>query len=168
MLAISNAHNVKHCVSARTQAARPQRSVRVGSAKGSNKGGSGIHDPIGWGQRGGAVKPHETGMEEAAHLEAAHLAAETKRTEKLQPGGAGVNRREAAQREILEVQREKGQAQAPAQEKVQAVEQATEQAQPREASQSDDEWEHMPAPKKWLMEAKALLYSWLRTGVEPL
>jgi hypothetical protein len=84
------------------------------------------------------------------------------------------------------------------------------QAQPREASQSDDEWEHMPAPKKWLMEAKAsarlegcwlphrdaavrvlrscpgwtcshtcpllahrwcvqaLLYSWLRTGVEPL
>ena len=27
---------------------------------------------------------------------------------------------------------------------------------------------HMSAPAKWFFELKAFLYSWLRTGVEPL
>jgi hypothetical protein len=37
-----------------------------------------------------------------------------------------------------------------------------------DATASDDEWAHMSRPQKWWMEARALLYSWLRTGVEPL
>lgn len=48
-----------------------------------------------------------------------------------------------------------------------AAAQAQQAAQPR-ALTSDDEWEAMPAPKKWYMELKAVLYSWLGTGVEPL
>lgn len=41
-------------------------------------------------------------------------------------------------------------------------------AEQQDMTASDDEWEHMSRPQKWWMEAKALLYSWLRTGVEPL
>ena len=39
---------------------------------------------------------------------------------------------------------------------------------PKDMTASDDEWEHMSRPQKWWMDAKALLYSWLKTGVEPL
>lgn len=95
------------------------------------------------------MKPTVAGMEAAAAQQAAHLAAQQERSEHgVHPGSAGVDKYEAVQREILEVEQEK--------------------AEMREGSVSDDEWAHMSTPKKWYMEAKALLYSWLGTGVEPL
>lgn len=130
----------------RTATARA-RVVVYSRKEGSNT--SGIHDPVGWGQRGGAVKPHEAGLEQQYQQQAAHLAAQQNRSDQVaHPGAAAVNRHEAAQREILAVEQEK--------------------AVMREESVSDDEWAHMSAPQKWWMEAKAVLYSWLKTGVEPL
>ncbi|KAI7837919.1 hypothetical protein COHA_008226 [Chlorella ohadii] len=63
-------------------------------------------------------------------------------------GGAGVDRLAAAQREIMEMKDEK--------------------AGQRDLTASDDEWQHMPVQKKWFLEFKNFLYSWLGTGVEPL
>lgn len=51
-------------------------------------------------------------------------------------GGAGVDRHEAAQREILQMQDEKAG-----------------QPQQRSVTASDDEWEHMPVQKKWCVES---------------
>ena len=57
---------------------RPNRVVVVAT---KNPGsGSGIHDPLGWGQRGGAVKPHEAGLEEQRHRQAAALASQQERS----------------------------------------------------------------------------------------
>jgi hypothetical protein len=64
----------------------------------------------------------------------------------VHPGSAGIDRHEAAQREILAVEQERAAA-------AREVEQEW-AAAPREVSPSDDEWEHMPKSKKWYMEAK--------------
>ncbi|PSC70467.1 hypothetical protein C2E20_6157 [Micractinium conductrix] len=114
-----------------------------------NNGRSGIHDPPGWGQRGNAPKSMEAGLEQQRQLQAQHLGSAQKRSSQAaHPGGVGIDRFGAANKEILEVEKEK--------------------AGMREESASDDEWAHMSKPLKWWMEAKAVLYSWLRTGVEPL
>ena len=55
------------------------------------------------------------------------------------PGGNGTSTDAAARREILEVEADK---------------------------KADDEYAHMNPVAKWVMEAKAALYSWLKTGVE--
>ncbi|GAB4817288.1 hypothetical protein N2152v2_004334 [Parachlorella kessleri] len=37
-----------------------------------------------------------------------------------------------------------------------------------QSMEADEEFKHMPQVQKWFLEAKAALYAWLGTGVEPL
>ncbi|KAL4438239.1 hypothetical protein ABPG77_010600 [Micractinium sp. CCAP 211/92] len=130
------------------RAARPTRSV-IFSALGKQGPGH-IHDPVGIGQQGGAVKPLQEAQEQQRHMQAAALEAEQQK-QAARPGSASLDRFEAANKEIQQVEQEK--------------------AGMREESQSDDEWAHMSRPKKWCVGQQgrgAALYSWLRTGVEPL
>lgn len=93
------------------------------------------------------MKPLQEAQEQQRHLQASALEAEQQK-QTARPGSASIDRFEAGDRELQQVEREK--------------------AGMREESQSDDEWAHMSQPKKWYMEVKAVLYSWLGTGVEPL
>lgn len=137
-------------------AVAPRRFVVAAASRqegSKNKGQSGIHDSLGWGQRGGAFKkfssrspkPHKAGQQRQMQAQAI---GDQERSDQ------NAHRLEAANKEIMDVEKEKVEKQKPATQE--------------DLSLSDDEWEHMSKPKKWWMEAKALLYSWLGTGVEPL
>lgn len=93
------------------------------------------------------MKPLQEAQEQQRHMQASALEAEQQK-QAARPGSASIDRFEAANKELQHVDREK--------------------AGMRDESQSDDEWAHMSQPKKWYMEVKAALYSWLGTGVEPL
>ena len=100
------------------------------------------------------AKPHQAGQEEAARLRAADLEAQSRRSEHAgghavsASGVAGAAREAAARTELSEV--------------------AGERAEAAAEAAADEEYSHMGRVQKWLMEAKAALYAWLKTGVEPL
>lgn len=129
-------------------APRPARRT-VSPVFASKKGGrGGIHDPAGPTGSVGAgeanARKEQLAQEESFRVAGQHLAAEDLRSSQRAgghaPGSAGVDRIAAASAELREIDEERAQ----------------------------EEWDHMGRVDKWFMEAKNLLYSWLKTGVEPL
>ena len=110
---------------------------------------SGIHDPSGpvgeWGSGNAKSKQQFQAQEEKFAREQQHMAAENIRAEQRlgghSPGHTTVNKIAAVDAEFQEVAKEKA---------------------------ADDEYAHMGRLEKLFMEAKGVLYSWLKTGVEPL
>ena len=111
-------------------------------------GRSGIHDPAGpagsWGAGESKARQERRAQEQSFQLDEQHLANTDNRSDQRAgnhlPGHAGVDRVAAVNAELAEMAEEK----------------------------ANEEYENMPKAQKWLMEAKNALYSWLKTGVEPL
>lgn len=128
---------------------RPQpKHVSVKPHSGKRDGQSGIHDPAGpqnsWGAGEARARQERLAQEEGFRLSEQNLSDEDARADQRVgnhgPGHVGVNRVAAVDSQLKEIAGER----------------------------SDDEWEHMPKTQKWFMELKNALYSWLKTGVEPL
>lgn len=125
---------------------KSRTSVHVSAFKKDGK--SGIHDPSGpAGSHGtGEMKARRERLaqEEGFQLNEQEIVKEDNRAEQRAgnhlPGHAGVNKVAAVNAELQEMAEEK----------------------------ANEEYENMSKVQKWLMEAKNALYSWLKTGVEPL
>jgi hypothetical protein len=114
---------------------------------------SGIHDPAGpagsWGQGERVSRREHAAQEESFQRQGAALGAEDARAERRHgshPAGhvGGLDRQRQVGAEMAEV------------------------AEERADAAADEEYSHMGRLQKWALEAKAWLYAWLKTGVEPL
>lgn len=111
----------------------------------SRDSGSGIHDPAGptgsWGAGEGNARKEKLAQEQAFGIQKKDVASEALRSEQRSghsPGHVSVSKVAAVDNEMEEMADEK----------------------------ADEEYSHMGRIQKWIMEVKAALYSWLRSGLE--
>jgi hypothetical protein len=132
---------------------RSRVALRVATSASKDQRSGGIHDPSGPSGATGSGLPKSGKMHEAQEegyrkrngiLEEKELRASQRQGHKGSGNTPRVNK-ERIDAEIREVE---------------------EEAKP--GYTSDEEYKNMGRVQKWVMEAKAALYAWLKTGVEPL
>lgn len=137
-----------------------RRSTTVYAFKKDGK--SGIHDPAGpgssWGSGEGKARQEKMAQEEGFRVGKEDLVAKDIRSDQKKgshlPGHSAVDRPAVVSAELQEMAQEK-------------VEEIAEKAD-EELKKADEEYEHMSKTQKWWMELKNALYSFLKSGYEPL